>query len=102
MNGTSQPLWPHIGASNSPMVITSNWPEFVEISTVRRWRSMFSSSVTQRTWMPGLSRSNSDDSRCMTIMSLLFTVATVTVVSARAPAATLASAAASAHLNRFA
>ena len=64
------------------MVSTSNWPPLVAISVVTRWRSTFSSSVTHFTVMSGFLAVNSLVSPCMRIMSLLFTVAIVSVVCA--------------------
>src|ERR1700722_8869950 len=62
------------------MVSTSNWPPLVAMSVVTRWRRTFSSSVTHLTVMSGFLAVNSFVSPCMRIMSLLFTVATVSVV----------------------
>ena len=64
------------------MVSTSNWPPLVAMSVVTRWRSTFSSSVTHFTVMSGFLAVKSLVSPCMRIMSLLFTVAIVSVVSA--------------------
>ena len=59
-------------------MITSNWPPWVAMSVVTRWRSTFSSSTTQLSVLP-VSCSHWDDSRCMMIMSALLTVAIVIV-----------------------
>ncbi|MGY4435947.1 ABC-type transport system involved in cytochrome bd biosynthesis fused ATPase/permease subunit [Bradyrhizobium sp. F1.13.1] len=64
------------------MVRTSNWPPLVAMSVVTRWRSTFSSSVTHLTDISGFFLVNSPVSPCMRIMSPLFTVAIVRVVSA--------------------
>ncbi|MGY4410436.1 hypothetical protein ACVWW4_002172 [Bradyrhizobium sp. LB7.1] len=64
------------------MVSTSNWPPLVAMSVVTRWRSTFSSSVTHFTVMSGFFLVNSAVKPCMRIMSPLFTVAIVRVVSA--------------------
>src|SRR5580704_2721421 len=61
------------------MVSTSNWPPLVAMSVVTRWRSTFSSSVTHFTVMSGFLAVKSLVSPCMRIMSLLFTVALVSV-----------------------
>src|ERR1700693_5932086 len=62
------------------MVSTSNWPPLVAISVVTRWRSTFSASVTHFAVASGFLAVNSFVSPCMRIMSLLFTVAIVSVV----------------------
>src|SRR5471030_1469751 len=49
------------------------------MSVVRRWRKTFSSSTTQLSLMSGCEASKVFESFCMRIMSLLFTVAMVTV-----------------------
>ena len=59
------------------MVMMSYWPPPVAMSVVTRSRRMFSSSVTQFTWMSGWAAVNSDVRPCIRIMSLLFTVAIV-------------------------
>src|SRR5216683_167066 len=64
------------------MVSTSNWPPLVAMSVVTRWRSTFSSSVTHFTAMSGFLAVKSFVSPCILIMSLLFTVAIVSVVCA--------------------
>src|ERR1700736_544709 len=64
------------------MVSTSNWPPLVAISVVTRWRRTFSSSVTHFTVTSGFLAVNSLVNACMRIMSLLFTVAIVSVVCA--------------------
>src|ERR1700687_4256929 len=64
------------------MVRTSNRPPLVPISVVTRWRSTFSSSVTHFTVTSGFLALNSLVNACMRIMSLLFTVAIVSVVCA--------------------
>ena len=64
------------------MVSTSNCPPLVAMSVVTFWRSTFSSSVTQFSLMSGLALVKSSVSFCMRIMSPLFTVAMVSVVSA--------------------
>src|SRR5450756_570212 len=64
------------------MVSTSNWPPLVAISVVTRWRRTFSSSVTHFTVISGFLAVKSLVSPCMRIMSPLFTVAMVSVVSA--------------------
>src|ERR1700687_3978738 len=64
------------------MVRTSNWPPFVAISVVTRWRRTFSSSVPHFTVASGFLAVNSLVNPCMRIMSPLFTVAIVSVVCA--------------------
>ena len=74
------------------MVSTSNWPALVAMSVVTFWRSTFSSSVTQLSLMSGFALVKSPVSPCIRTMSLLLTVAMVSVVSAYAGSAKLASA----------
>src|ERR1700758_4786092 len=62
------------------MVSTSNCPPLVAMSVVTRWRSTFSSSVTHLTVMSGFLAVKSLVSPCIRIMSLLLTVAIVSVV----------------------
>src|SRR5229473_675588 len=64
------------------MVSTSNCPPLVAMSVVTRWRRTFSSSVTHFTVTSGFLAVNSLVNACMRIMSLLFTVAIVSVVCA--------------------
>src|SRR5882757_112150 len=64
------------------MVSTSNCPPLAAISVVTRWRRTFSSSVTHFTVTSGFLAVKSLVNACMRIMSLLFTVAMVSVVCA--------------------
>src|SRR5215470_4529077 len=80
------------------MVKMSNWPPLVAMSVVTRWRRTFSSSVTHLIAMPGFLAVKSPVSPCIRIMSLLLTVAIVSVVCASAgPEARNAIAAIAAH-----
>jgi hypothetical protein len=81
---------PQIGVSYMPIVRMSYWPPLVEMSLVTFWRRSFSSSVTQFSLMSGLALVKSSVSFCMRIMSPLFTVAMVKVVSAKAVVASAA------------
>src|SRR5258708_9719276 len=69
------------------MVRMANWPPFVAISVVTRWRSTFSSRVTHLTVMSGFLAAKSLVKPCMRIMSPLFTVPMVRVVCANDGAA---------------
>ncbi len=66
------------------MVMMSYWPPLVAMSVVTFWRRMFSSIVTHSTVMPGFLAVKSSVSFCIRIISPLFTVAMVSLVSARA------------------
>ncbi|CAJ6482253.1 Uncharacterised protein [Burkholderia pseudomallei] len=77
---------PHCGASYVPIAITSNWPLPVVMSVVARWRSTFSSRITQLSRMSGFAFSNADDSFFSSIMSGLLSVAIVSVAACAASA----------------
>ncbi len=70
-----------------PIAITSNWPLPVVMSVVARWRSTFSSRITQFSLMSGFAFSNAGDSFFSSIMSGLFSVAIVSVPADAAQAA---------------
>lgn len=67
--------------------MTSNWPLPVVMSVVARWRSTFSSRITQFSLMSGWFFSNVADSFFSSSMSGLFSVAIVSVAACVAHAA---------------
>ncbi|CAM2191641.1 Secreted protein [Paraburkholderia kururiensis] len=76
-----------------PIIITSNWPLLVVMSVVARWRSTFSSRITQLSLMSGFAFSNAGESFFSSIMSGLFNMAIVTVAAEALAAEALAAAA---------
>lgn len=70
-----------------PIAITSNCPLPVVMSVVARWRSTFSSRITQFSLMSGFAFSKAGDSFFSSIMSGLFSVAIVSVPADAAQAA---------------
>ncbi len=84
-----------------PMVSTSNWPPWVAMSVVRRWRRTFSSSTTQLRSISGFCCSKFWERRCMRIMSALLTVAMVRVCAALAAPAKAIQVEPSNNLLRF-